>query len=147
LSYAEGVSSLRDIVKNSPKPNVYTHLQSVDPENTCSIAHAADLCLLLTKGLDESKGVYQFIGNVESASWSNVCVLLYFVLFCFVLFVLCCVVLFCFVLFCLVLFCLVLSCLVLSCFVLFCYVLFCYFFPFFSHDSTNPFCSREGTGK
>jgi alpha-1,3/alpha-1,6-mannosyltransferase len=72
MSYADGVSPFRDIAKETPGPNAYSHLQSLDQEKTCQIAEAADLCNMLTKGLDESKGVHKHLGNVEGASWSDV---------------------------------------------------------------------------
>ncbi len=49
-----------------------SHLLSLDPEKTCHIAQAADLCLMLIKGLDESKGVFKHQGRVTDARWSNV---------------------------------------------------------------------------
>lgn len=49
-----------------------SHLLSLDPEKTCHIAQAADLCLMLTKGLDENKGVFKHQGRVTDAAWSNV---------------------------------------------------------------------------
>lgn len=49
-----------------------SHLLSLDPEKTCHIAQAADLCLMLTKGLNEEKGVFKQQGRVTDASWSNV---------------------------------------------------------------------------
>lgn len=45
---------------------------SLDQEKTCHIAQAADICLDLTKGLNESKGVWKQRGVVTDASWSNV---------------------------------------------------------------------------
>lgn len=49
-----------------------TNLLSLDPEKTCHIAQAADLCLMLTEGLDKSKDVFKQKGRVTDASWSNV---------------------------------------------------------------------------
>lgn len=49
-----------------------SHLLSLDQEKTCHIAQAADLCLMLTKGLDEQKGVFKQQGRVTDASYSNV---------------------------------------------------------------------------
>ncbi|CAL3962545.1 unnamed protein product [Diplocarpon coronariae] len=71
ISYAEGVSPFVEVAKETPAPNAYTHLKDLDQENTCHIAQAADLCLMLTKGLDESRGVYKQLGDVSSASWSD----------------------------------------------------------------------------
>lgn len=49
-----------------------SHLLSLDQEKTCHIAEAADLCLMLTEGLDETKGVFKHQGRVTDAAWSNV---------------------------------------------------------------------------
>jgi alpha-1,3/alpha-1,6-mannosyltransferase len=60
------------VAKETTSPNAYTHLKGLDQEDTCHIAQAADLCLMLTKGLDESKGVFKQLGSVSAASWSEV---------------------------------------------------------------------------
>lgn len=52
-----------------------SHLLSLDQEKTCHIAQAADLCLMLTEGLDETKAVFKHQGRVTDASWSNVSIL------------------------------------------------------------------------
>lgn len=70
--YAEGVKAFRDLAKETPEPNAYSHLKSLDQEDTCHIAQAADLCIMFTQGLDASKGVHKQLGNVDSASWSEV---------------------------------------------------------------------------
>lgn len=70
--YAEGVKAFRDLAVEMPKPNAYSHLKSLDQEDTCHIAQAADLCIMFTQGLDASKGVHKQLGNVDSASWSEV---------------------------------------------------------------------------
>lgn len=69
--YAEGVEVFREIAKETPEPNAMSHLLSLDPEKTCHIAQAADLCLMLTNGLDEQKGVTKHQGRVTDATWSN----------------------------------------------------------------------------
>ncbi|CZT45920.1 uncharacterized protein RSE6_06277 [Rhynchosporium secalis] len=71
VTYAEGVTPFLDIAKETRTPNAYTHLKSLDQEDTCHIAQAADLCLMLTEGLNESKGVHKQLGNVSDASWSD----------------------------------------------------------------------------
>lgn len=70
--YAEGVEPFRTIAERAEKPNAFTHLKELDQEDTCHIAEAADLCIMLTKGLDESKGVDKQFGSVSSADWSDV---------------------------------------------------------------------------
>ncbi|CAN8104728.1 unnamed protein product [Discula destructiva] len=69
--YAEGVEPFRAVAKATPEPNAMSHLLSLDPEKTCHIAQAADLCLMLTKGLTEEQGVFKHQGRVTDASWSN----------------------------------------------------------------------------
>ena len=76
MAYADGVSPFQDVAKETPKPNAYTVLQDLDQEDTCYIKEAADLCLMLTKGLGESKGVYKQMGSVTGASWTDVSPLL-----------------------------------------------------------------------
>jgi hypothetical protein len=73
MSYAEGVPAFKQIADETKIPNAITHLKSLDQENTCHIAEAADVCLMLTQGLDESKGVFKELGHVTNASWSEVC--------------------------------------------------------------------------
>lgn len=70
--YAEGVEAFRSIAAETPKPNAMSHLLSLDQEKTCHIAQAADLCLMLTEGLDESRQVSKQRGQVTDASWANV---------------------------------------------------------------------------
>lgn len=72
VDYAEGVAAFRDVAKETKAPNAYTHLKSLDQEDTCYIAQAADVCIMLTKGLDESKGVHKQLGTVSGASWTEV---------------------------------------------------------------------------
>lgn len=62
----------RDVANETKAPNAYTLLKDLDQENTCYIAQAADLCIMLTKGLNESKGVYKQLGSVSGASWTKV---------------------------------------------------------------------------
>lgn len=70
--YADGVKAFRDVAEETPAPNAYSHLKDLEQEDTCHIAQAADLCIMLTKGLDASKGVHKQLGSVSSASWSDV---------------------------------------------------------------------------
>lgn len=72
MSYAEGVSPFREVHKETKAPNAYTFLQNLDQSKTCHIAQAADLVIMLTKGLDESKGVFKLLGNASSAIWTEV---------------------------------------------------------------------------
>jgi hypothetical protein len=72
VAYADAVSSFREIVENTPTPNAYSHLQSLEQEKTCHIAQAADLCIMLTRGLNESQNVFKQRGRVSNASHSDV---------------------------------------------------------------------------
>ena len=63
----------QDIIEETEKPNAYTKLQEMDREKTCMIAQAADLCRMMTEGLDERKGVEKQLGRMEKASWNEVC--------------------------------------------------------------------------
>lgn len=72
--YAEGVEPFLTIAEEAEKPNAFTHLKELDQEDTCHIAQAADLCIMLTKGLDESKSVDKKLGSVASARWTDVSV-------------------------------------------------------------------------
>lgn len=72
MAYADGVAAFREVAEQTPAPNAYTKLKGLEQEDTCYIEQAADLCIMLTKGLDESRGVYKQKGTVSSASWSGV---------------------------------------------------------------------------
>ncbi|KAF4610383.1 hypothetical protein G7Y89_g15736 [Cudoniella acicularis] len=71
VGYAEGVAAFRDVAKEAPEPNPYTHLKGLKQEETCHIAEAADLCLMLTNGLNPPKGVYKQLGHLSVAGWSE----------------------------------------------------------------------------
>ena len=70
--YAESVSPFREIVEETPTPNAYSYLKGLVQENTCHIAAPADLCIMLTKGLDESRGVDKQFGSLSHAQLSDV---------------------------------------------------------------------------
>jgi alpha-1,3/alpha-1,6-mannosyltransferase len=70
--YAEGVEPFRKIAEATPTPNAFSRLKEMDQEDTCHIAQAADLCIMLTMGLDEAAGVDKQLGYVSSAQWSDV---------------------------------------------------------------------------
>jgi hypothetical protein len=72
MSYAEGVSPFREVEKEAKAPNAYTFMKSLDQDKTCHIAQAADLVIMLTEGMNESKGVYKQQGKANSADWTEV---------------------------------------------------------------------------
>jgi hypothetical protein len=72
MSYAEGVSPFREVEKDAKAPNAYKFLKNLDQDKTCHIAQAADLVIMLTKGLNESKGVYKQLGRAKYATWTEV---------------------------------------------------------------------------
>jgi hypothetical protein len=72
MLYAEGVSAFREVVKEAKAPNAYTILQNLDQNKTCHIAEAADLVIMLTRALNESKGVYKQFGKALHATWTEV---------------------------------------------------------------------------
>ncbi len=72
MSYAEGLSAFRTIATSSPEPNAISHLKRLDQDKTCHIAEAADMCLMLTKGLAKFDGVTPQTGSAADASWSEV---------------------------------------------------------------------------
>ncbi|RFU35157.1 hypothetical protein B7463_g1253, partial [Scytalidium lignicola] len=71
LEYAQGVKVFREIVEETPVPHAISRMKELDQEDTCQISRAADMCVMLTEGLNESKGVYKQLGHVSSASWTD----------------------------------------------------------------------------
>ncbi|KAH8601433.1 pyridine nucleotide-disulfide oxidoreductase-domain-containing protein [Bisporella sp. PMI_857] len=76
VSYADATKAFRDITSDAKKPNAYSTLLDLNQEDTCTIAEAADLIIMLTEGLNESKGVIKqqgVVGNAvrsENGNWS-----------------------------------------------------------------------------
>ncbi|KHJ31505.1 hypothetical protein EV44_g5823 [Erysiphe necator] len=73
VAFCDALSSFKEVVKKTQRPNAYTTLQELGQNDTCHIAEAADLCLMLSQGLDQALGVYKRLGTVHSASWSDSC--------------------------------------------------------------------------
>ncbi|KAJ8063055.1 hypothetical protein OCU04_008298 [Sclerotinia nivalis] len=70
--FADALEPFQQITKDSAPPNAYSRLKDLDQEKTCHIAEAADLGLMLGRGLSGFKGVTRFNnGRVRSASWSD----------------------------------------------------------------------------
>jgi hypothetical protein len=72
MAYAEGVAPFLEVEKETKTPNAHTFLRNMDQDKTCHIAQAADLVIMLTKGLNESKGVYKILGDAKHATWTEV---------------------------------------------------------------------------
>lgn len=72
VAFAEAVAPLRSITEEIPRPNAFSHLQKLDQKKGCDISNAADLCLMLTDGLNESRGVYKMTGELTEATLSKV---------------------------------------------------------------------------
>ena len=70
--YADALQPFQEVTKETPAPNAYSQLKELDQEKTCHIAQAADLCMMLAKGVNKSKGVYKLEHSLRSASWSDV---------------------------------------------------------------------------
>jgi len=75
MSFADSTKVFREITGEAPsvaaQKNAYQVLKSMDQEATSHIAQAADLCIQLTEGLIEEKGVVKKTGKVSEASWTE----------------------------------------------------------------------------
>jgi hypothetical protein len=72
LDFAQALSSFSKIVEQEPTPNAYSALQNMKQDEGCSLQYAADLSVMLTKGLSPEMGVHQRLGTVKSASIGTV---------------------------------------------------------------------------
>lgn len=72
IMYADGVAPFREVAESTAAPNAYTKLKEMDQDETCQIADAADLCLMLADGLSKRSDVERVTGSAKSASWSLV---------------------------------------------------------------------------
>ncbi|KAK3298941.1 uncharacterized protein B0H64DRAFT_472144 [Chaetomium fimeti] len=64
LQYAQALKLFRDICDAAPKPNVMTTLQSLDPEMTCPLHHAADMLTFISDNLIQHPRVEPVLGTV-----------------------------------------------------------------------------------
>lgn len=72
MMYADGVAPFREVAEGTKAPNPYTKLRDLDQEDTCQIAEAADLCVMLADGLAKQGDVERVTGSATSAEWSDV---------------------------------------------------------------------------
>ncbi|KAI1354346.1 hypothetical protein F5Y01DRAFT_273841 [Xylaria sp. FL0043] len=68
VQFAHDVSPFRAIVEEGPKPNALTALQELPQDQGCRLSYAADMCLMLTKGLAVHPHVQAHQGKVASAT-------------------------------------------------------------------------------
>lgn len=75
MSFADSTKAFREITGRTPRlateKTAYQVLKNMDQEETSHIAEAADLCIQLTAGLNEEKGVTKRIAKVTDASWTE----------------------------------------------------------------------------
>ncbi|TGJ88067.1 hypothetical protein E0Z10_g683 [Xylaria hypoxylon] len=68
VQFAHEVLPFKAIVETSPKPNALTALQELPQDQGCRLSYAADMCLMLTKGLTVHPQVQSHQGEVTSAT-------------------------------------------------------------------------------
>lgn len=72
VDYADALDTFQKIIAEAPGPgNAYKHMRKLDQEDTCRVGEAAELCLLLTRGLDKFETVHKTTGIVNSAASST----------------------------------------------------------------------------
>ncbi|KAI9733901.1 MAG: hypothetical protein M1834_002556 [Cirrosporium novae-zelandiae] len=71
VSFVEAVKPFRDVIQAKPGPNAISDLKKLEGEKGCLLKHAADACLMLSKGIGESPDVDTQLGRVKSANWEN----------------------------------------------------------------------------
>jgi hypothetical protein len=69
LQFAEATDAFRHILKSAPRPNAATVLENLPQDEGCELGHAADICALLTEGIEKhySHEVRQHHGKVTKA--------------------------------------------------------------------------------
>ncbi|KAI0970735.1 hypothetical protein F4678DRAFT_100983 [Xylaria arbuscula] len=68
VQFANDVLPFGAIVKATPQPNALTALQELPQDQGCTLSYAADMCLMLTRGLIVHPGVQSHRGKVTSAT-------------------------------------------------------------------------------
>ncbi|KAF5500249.1 hypothetical protein CGCS363_v007110 [Colletotrichum siamense] len=68
VDYAKAVAPFRQILEATEEPNAFTTLQQLQQDQGCELKHAADLCLMLSKGIPRHfQNVEQRRAKVTSA--------------------------------------------------------------------------------
>ena len=75
MSFADSTKAFREVTEVPPQvetqKDAYQTLKTMNQEETSHIAEAADLCIQLTEGLNEEKGVIKQTGKVSDANWTE----------------------------------------------------------------------------
>ncbi|KAJ9297637.1 hypothetical protein DTO271G3_4412 [Paecilomyces variotii] len=66
-AYAKAVQPFRTVIDTTPKPNAFTTMTKLDPDQGCPLHYAADLCKMLTEGITKRDDVYACCGVVTKA--------------------------------------------------------------------------------
>jgi len=71
LNYANAFEPLRQVISSAPKPNAITSLEDIDQNRGCRLDYAADMLLMLTKGLLRHPQIDVQFGNLAQADYKN----------------------------------------------------------------------------
>ncbi|KAI1388034.1 pyridine nucleotide-disulfide oxidoreductase-domain-containing protein [Hypoxylon trugodes] len=69
LAYGEAVEPFRNIAEAAENPNALTTLQSLSPDDTCSLHYAGEMLQMLSDGLLKNDRVASWKGTVNQAEW------------------------------------------------------------------------------
>lgn len=69
VDYARSSRALAHVVDTSPAPNPVTVLESLPPDDTCSLGYAGDMISMLIDGLASNAAVESHRGRVTTAQW------------------------------------------------------------------------------
>ncbi|KAJ1329263.1 alpha-1,3/alpha-1,6-mannosyltransferase [Microdochium nivale] len=69
VDYARASGALARVVGSAPAPNPVTVLESLPPDDTCSLGYAGDMVGMLIDGLSADPAVDRCQGRVTAASW------------------------------------------------------------------------------
>ena len=68
LSYAQALESFRNVINASTTPNAISALEGLDQGTGCQLEHAADMFLMLTRGILAMDQVEGLAGTVTGAN-------------------------------------------------------------------------------
>ena len=71
LAYARALEPFRRVIDSTPVPNAVTRLDKLDQNVGCTLGLAADMLLMLNKGIARLEQVNVVIGTVVGASYSK----------------------------------------------------------------------------